>query len=656
MWIFDRETLRFMAVNEAAIRYYGYSRDEFLQMTIADIRPPKDLPRLMQSLAGQEEGPRGRWRHIRKDGSFLLVEVWSHLLEFQERPARLAVVEDVTERLRAEELARATNYLLNLASRKATRQEYLDGVVACLREWSQCHCVGIRVMDERGGIPYESYTGFTPEFWARENALTVRRDQCVCTRAMQGEFLPAEKATSTAQGAFFTGSLSGFAKNIAAGNAANYRGMCIASGFESMAIIPLRHDGKVLGMMHLADPVPDRVTPSLVEFLEMLAPLIGASLDRLLLESALRRSELKYRTLFENMAQGVFYQSASGTITDVNASALEMFGLTRDQFLGRDSFDPRWRAVRADGSDFPGAEHPSMVALTTGETVRNVVAGVWHPHRQQTTWFNINAMPQFEPGAPRPFEVFVTLHDITERKRVEEELQASREQLRALAARVQAVREEERTAVAREIHDDLAQELTRLKIDITLLDKLLAPAAGNPPPAAVKDKLTEMGAITDSAIQLVQRIATNLRPVVLDSLGLCAAIEWLGREFQTHTEIVCNTVLPIKDLELGQEISTALFRILQESLTNVARHSRARHVEVILREDANLVLLRVQDDGRGVRTDQADAPSAVGLLGMRERARLLGGFCEIRGVPGKGTTVEARLPRPADNRAEDELV
>jgi signal transduction histidine kinase len=265
-------------------------------------------------------------------------------------------------------------------------------------------------------------------------------------------------------------------------------------------------------------------------------------------------------------------------------------------------------------------------------------------------------VPQFKPGEARPFEVFVTLHDITPLKRIEQALQASREKLRALAARVQAVREEERTAVAREIHDDLAQELTRLKIDITLLGKLLAPAGGRPLPAAVGEKLAQMGVIADSAIQSVQRIATSLRPVVLDSLGLSAAIEWQAEDFQGRTGIGCSAVLPPKDLDLDRDTCTALFRILQESLTNVLRHSGATRVEILLREHADYIQLRVRDNGRGIRTDEAEAPSAVGLLGMRERARLLGGHCDIREISGEGTTVDARVPRAAEGRGEDELL
>ncbi len=136
-------------------------------------------------------------------------------------------------------------------------------------------------------------------------------------------------------------------------------------------------------------------------------------------------SEEKYRLLFENMAQGAFYQRADGALTDVNMAALNMFGLTRDQFLGRTSLDPDWKVITEDGSDFSGEQHPSMLALKSGEPIRNVIAGVYNPKKEKYLWISINAIPQFQTGEEKPYQVFVTMHDITERKRAEEELTQS---------------------------------------------------------------------------------------------------------------------------------------------------------------------------------------------------------------------------------------
>ena len=227
-----------------------------------------------------------------------------------------------------------------------------------------------------------------------------------------------------------------------------------------------------------------------------------------------------------------------------------------------------------------------------------------------------------------------TVRDITVRKRTEEEL-------RALAARLQAVREEERTRVAREIHDVLAQELTRLKLDVVWLNRHLALPLDADKQKAVREKLTVMTAVTDTAIQSVQKIATELRPVVLDSLGLCAAVEWQARDFQARTGIACTATVPEQDVPLDRDRSTAMFRILQESLTNVLRHAR---VDVLLRPEAGQLVLRIQDNGCGIRPETLSNPMSIGLAGMRERALLLDGHLEIRSQPESGTTIEMRLP------------
>jgi signal transduction histidine kinase len=214
--------------------------------------------------------------------------------------------------------------------------------------------------------------------------------------------------------------------------------------------------------------------------------------------------------------------------------------------------------------------------------------------------------------------------------------------LRALAGRLQAVREEERSRLAREFHDVLAQDLTRLKLDIAWLDRRLAQPVQDR--KLLHDKLTGMSELTDGAIGAVQRIATELRPVVLDSLGLAAAIEWQVKDFEERTGISCQIKLPGRELSFERARSTAIFRILQESLTNVARHAQASKVEVELRCEAEQLMLTVRDNGRGIRTADLSDVHSMGLLGMRERATLLGGHCEIATGAEGGTSVQVRVP------------
>lgn len=226
--------------------------------------------------------------------------------------------------------------------------------------------------------------------------------------------------------------------------------------------------------------------------------------------------------------------------------------------------------------------------------------------------------------------------------RKEEELRNSREQLRALARHLQSVREEERSRIAREIHDTLGQPLAGLKLDLAWL-------AGRLPPdqAPLLEKLRTTLALADSTIRSVRQITTDLRPSLLDDLGLVAAIEWLAQDFQTRTGIGCEFASDQPDLLLPSELSTAVFRICQESLTNVARHAHATRVRLALKAEAGHLLLTVADNGRGITEQEIASQTSVGLLGIREWALLLGGEANFMGQPGEGTTVIVRIPLKA---------
>jgi PAS domain S-box-containing protein len=219
------------------------------------------------------------------------------------------------------------------------------------------------------------------------------------------------------------------------------------------------------------------------------------------------------------------------------------------------------------------------------------------------------------------------------------ELRALLAQLRALAARLQAVREDERTSIAREIHDDLGQTLTAMNMDLVwLMQRLL----GQDP--AWQQKVHSVLKLVDDAITSVRRIASSLRPGMLDDLGLSAAIEWQTREFQARTGIECELVLPAKDVVLDDDHSTAIFRIFQETLTNIARHACATRAIVRLKKVRQAIVLEVLDNGKGFDNGAIAQKKSLGLLGMKERALILGGLIEICSKPGQGTSVTVRIP------------
>src|SRR5581483_2036201 len=240
----------------------------------------------------------------------------------------------------------------------------------------------------------------------------------------------------------------------------------------------------------------------------------------------------------------------------------------------------------------------------------------------------------------KPIRMIGALMDITERKLAQEELEKSHAQLRDLSTRLQSRLEEERTRIAREIHDEFGQVLTVLKMELSWLQKKFSGKQQQ----ALREKAQSMSKLIDAAIRTVRKTATELRPGILDDLGLTAAIEWQAQEFEKRTGISCRLSILPEDLTADPERSTAIFRILQEALTNVARHAKAGQVDIqLLREEPSLVL-KVRDDGIGITEDQATHSKSLGLLGIRERVRLWGGKVTIRGVKGKGTEVHVQLP------------
>jgi len=228
--------------------------------------------------------------------------------------------------------------------------------------------------------------------------------------------------------------------------------------------------------------------------------------------------------------------------------------------------------------------------------------------------------------------------DISERKKSEQELMQSHERLRDLASHLQVVREEERALIAREIHDELAQALTALKMDVHWLRNRLPEEK-----QSLIDKTNVMSKLIDRTVQSVRRIYAELRPGLLDDFGLSAAIEWEAGEFSKRTDIECEILSDSKDMVLPQGLSTAIFRIFQETLTNITRHANATKIQIILTKTTDRLEMRVSDNGKGIEDQEILEPKSFGIIGMRERVHYLGGSLSISGN-SNGTTVEVTIP------------
>jgi signal transduction histidine kinase len=229
--------------------------------------------------------------------------------------------------------------------------------------------------------------------------------------------------------------------------------------------------------------------------------------------------------------------------------------------------------------------------------------------------------------------------EMAERKQGEEQLRITSERLRKLSANLQSAREEEGTRIARELHDELGSTLTSLRWDLEGVDKTLSDSANRSKLQESRKRIGAMIKLTDSVLQTVRRISSELRPQVLDDLGLAEAVEWQAGEFQARTGIVCHCDYPAAKLNLKQEHATAVFRILQEALTNVLRHAQATRVDIELREEMGKFVMTIADNGRGITDAEKSGDESLGLLGVRERAELIGGTVDIKGIEGSGTTI-----------------
>lgn len=372
--------------------------------------------------------------------------------------------------------------------------------------------------------------------------------------------------------------------------------------------------------------------------------LVGASkiardiTERKRAEQGLRESQNRFESVIDSAMDAIISIDKAQRVVLFNAAAERMFGCSAAEALGQtlDRFiPPRLRSahrkhVRAFGAT--GVTSRAMGKL-------DALTGLRSDGRE----FPIEAsISQTEIGGEKLFTVI--LRDITERKEAVEALSRSEGQLRGLATRLQRAREEEAIRIARELHDQLGRCLTTIKMDITLIEQMASVQPTAETIRSIPEKTRLMLEAIDETVHVVRKISTELRPGILDDFGLAAAIEWQAKDFQRRSGVLCILNVPQEDLDVSREQATAFFRIFQEILTNVARHSKAGKVWVHLEVRDGMVALEVEDNGVGISLEALWRPQALGLLGMRERAAVFGGSVEIAGIPGKGTTVVVCMP------------
>jgi PAS domain S-box-containing protein len=355
--------------------------------------------------------------------------------------------------------------------------------------------------------------------------------------------------------------------------------------------------------------------------------------DRVRADSLLARSEARLRGILDSAMDAIITIDESQHIVIFNAAAEAMFGCPKEEAVGAPLvwFIPqRFRGVHGDHVRNFGETGTASRRMGA----QRIVTGV----RRNGEEFPIDA--SISQVAERGSKYYtVILRDVTARVRAEEALRHSKEELQELGAAAHEAREQEKSRIARELHDELAQALTALQMDVAWCKEKLPAGQGS-----FAQKLDRMETLLDTTVTATRRIAADLRPLMLDDLGLLPAVEWLVENFTQRTGVPCELAVSTSDLRLNNANSTAVFRIVQESLANVAKHARASRAEVVIEQNGSGVTISVRDDGLGFSPQDPRKPNSFGLVGLRERAYLLGGEAAFISAPGRGTNIEVRLP------------
>jgi PAS domain S-box-containing protein len=548
---------------------------------------------------------------------------------------------DVTERKSAELRRDVTSSLLDLFVKTTSRKEYLDSVVEVIHDWSGCRCVGIRLVNSDGCIPYESHVGFSKEFLLTENMLSLNKDICTCVRVVTKDNDPHDDKVMTERGSFRCDDTFGFVNSLAEHERHLYRSHCSKCGLASVAVVPVRYRQNILGAIHVADEGRNKVPLETIEFLEGMAALIGEAVHRFNVEESLRLNEerlLEAQRLahlgnweWDIIKNNLWWSDEVYRIFGVEPG---QFGATNDAFLSYvHPQDREFVKKSVNETLYEGKSYNIDHRVIRPDGSERIV------HEKAEVTYDSNH---------KPIKMIGTVHDITEQKKTEDEIRENQRKLRALTAELQLVEEQERHRIAQDLHDSVGQILAFSCGGLKTLQKSLPDKA-----AKSVQKITNQ---LDTAVEQARTLSFDLSPSTLYDLGFEVAVEDLVDRMAEERKLRCqfeNCSLP---KPLTDDVKVLLYRSVRELLINAVKHAGASLLRVKLLRSSSDIYITVEDDGEGFDVSALDKYSTkrkgFGIFSISERLSHIGGVLKIESTKGKGT--KAVLIAPLDIEKEDD--
>jgi PAS domain S-box-containing protein len=625
--IFIGSNLEVLSWNRAAQAVFGHSQEiagmpfdsllveryrEAYHTTIEQLREGGENRLLGKTL--EVEG-------VRADGSQFPLELSLAIWIFRGQPIFAAIIRDITKRKKAEQALQKKTALVQLiqeiaiASNEAVRPEdamrYALDRICSHTGWPIGHVY----------LPSDDGKAVSTSIWSVKDE---ERFTSFISETEKRATLPEESLV----GVVIRDKKSTWMKDVTTQKNFLRASAAIECGLNSVFAMPVLKGTEVVAVMEFFSDVSQDTDEEMLKGMEVVGTQLGHVFEREEALKRLREAEARFRQLVESVHAVVWRRDAkSHQFSFVSSQAEKILGYPPQQWIENPNFweehihpdDRSWVLAYGEKEVEHKRNHEFDYRMLASDG--------------RTIWMRNIVRVMLENDEPK--ELIGVMIDLTERKKAEDEIRQSRERLRALSAHLQFVREQERIKIAREVHDDLGQVLSALRMELSLLNQNLLESSDTAPRHRILQELGTMSNLVDDTIRSVRRIITELRPEVL---------EWQIQEFRARTGIKTSFYSTLQNSPLNQEGVTALFRILQETLTNVNRHAQATALQVKLIDNTDSIILEVKDNGRGITEEETRKTGSFGILGMRERVLLLGGTLSLTGSPGKGTIVRVEIP------------